>query len=157
MSKQQEKKLHQIAVLLFFLYIILLCYFLFFSEGYGRLMREQGYRYNLKLFYEIKRFWVYRHELGFKNVCINLLGNMAAFAPFGFFLPILKKEWGGLFKVAALTLMFSFTVETLQLVCKVGAFDVDDLLLNTVGGMIGYCAYLLLIRIFCRRKSEKKE
>jgi len=33
---------------------------------------------------------------------------------------------------------FSLLVETIQLVSKVGSFDVDDLLLNTIGGAIGY-------------------
>jgi glycopeptide antibiotics resistance protein len=46
-------------------------------------------------------------------------------------------------------------VETIQLVSKVGSFDVDDLLLNTIGGFIGCLAFLWMNRI--RRSYEEKE
>ena len=46
----------------------------------------------------------------------------------------------------------SLTVEILQLVFRVGTFDVDDLILNTLGGIIGY---LLLILLEKWRDHEK--
>lgn len=47
------------------LYVLLLIYFLFFSEGYGRIAEEERiYRYNLKPFVEIRRFWMYREQVG---------------------------------------------------------------------------------------------
>ena len=36
------------------------------------------------------------------------------------------------------TFELSFVVEILQIVFRVGSFDVDDLILNTLGGMLGY-------------------
>ena len=44
----------------------------------------------------------------------------------------------------------------MQLILRVGCFDVDDLLLNTVGGCIGYFVYLLFRR-YWRGKYGKKE
>jgi len=41
-------------------------------------------------------------------------------------------------------------VETIQLVWKVGSFDVDDLILNTLGGVIGYLLFWICNKI--RRK-----
>lgn len=38
---------------------------------------------------------------------------------------------------------FSLLVETIQLVSKVGSFDVDDLMLNTLGGILGYVIFSL--------------
>jgi len=35
----------------------------------------------------------------------------------------------------------SLLVELIQLVTKVGSFDVDDIILNTIGGAIGYIVY----------------
>lgn len=141
MEKQQEKSLHTVAVILFIIYLILLSYLLFFSEDYGRTMEEQSYRYNLHLFQEIKRFWQHRHTLGWKPVCINLFGNIAAFVPFGFFVPMLKRKRCGFFWCTLLSALFSLCVETIQIVFKVGAFDVDDLVLNTIGGMAGYLLF----------------
>lgn len=155
--KTHRKAVHAVTVGLFFCYVILLCYFLFLSEGYGRMNEEQEYRYNLKLFYEIRRFWIYRRTLGWKNVLVNLVGNIAAFVPFGFFLPLLKREWNRFFYVMLASLAFSLVVETLQLLWRVGAFDVDDLLLNTMGGILGLLGFRVFCRIFCRKGREKHE
>lgn len=141
MKNEQEKSLRIAAAVLFIAYLFLLFYLLFFSEEYGRTMGEQSYRYNLHLFQEIKRFWNHRHLLGWKPVCINLLGNIAAFMPFGFFVPLLKKKYCGFFRCTIFSALFSLFVETIQLVFKVGAFDVDDIVLNTIGGMAGYLLF----------------
>ena len=57
--------------------------------------------------------------------------------------------------------LFSLFVESVQLVSKVGSFDVDDLLLNTLGGVLGYILFLIcnIIRRKCygqKRKLYKK-
>jgi len=142
--------------LLFYLYIILLSYFLFFSEHYGRDCISPGYRYNLVLFKEIRRFIEYRQQLGLESFVVNIAGNILAFAPFGFLLPMLNKRYRGFFTITFLSLLFSLAVELVQMYFKVGIFDVDDIFLNTAGGMLGY--------IFCRifgalvlRKSSWKQ
>jgi len=141
--KKEKLKPHPVAVLLFIAYLLLLFYLLFFSETYGR-TTDSGYRYNLKPFKEIKRFWLNRGSLGWGSVITNLAGNIAAFAPFGFFLPILLQKGKNVFYCVILTAMFSFAVETVQLFTKVGAFDVDDIMLNAVGGLVGFLAYCLV-------------
>lgn len=155
MEKGQEKNLRIAAAVLFIIYLLLLFYLLFFSEEYGRTMGEQSYRYNLHLFKEIKRFWNHRYTLGWKPVCINLLGNIAAFMPFGFFVPLLKRKYCGFIRCTVYSAAFSLCVETIQLVFKVGAFDVDDIVLNTIGGMVGYLLfrYGLLKLIGQKRKG----
>ncbi len=122
----------------FFLYLIALVYFLLFAEMFGRTNTEKTYRYNLVLFKEIWRFWHYREILGTTAVLLNLVGNVVGLMPFGFFLPFLAKRTRRCYTVTCLTFLFSLTIELIQLLCKVGSFDVDDLLLNTIGGMLGY-------------------
>ena len=39
-------------------------------------------------------------------------------------------------------------IETSQLIMKVGVFDVDDLLMNTVGGLIGYMIYRVVVAVY---------
>ena len=82
----------RVLSVLFIVYLILLFYFLFFSEGFGRTQFGEEYRYNLTLFKEITRFIRYRHLLGFKAVFINIAGNVIAFMPLGFFLPTLHPK-----------------------------------------------------------------
>ena len=151
MMKKEKSKPHPFAVLLFALYLVLLFYLLFFSETYGRTM-DSGYRYNLELFKEIKRFWSNRETLGLDSVVTNLLGNIIAFAPFGFFLPMLCRMGKNLFGCVILTALFSFMVEVVQLFTKVGAFDVDDIFLNAIGGLVGFLAYCLLWKPLMKKK-----
>lgn len=67
----------------------------------------------------------------------NLVGNIALFIPLGIFASLLfrKAAWWHILIGGAL---FSFVLETLQLILQVGSFDVDDILLNTLGVMLGY-------------------
>ena len=55
----------------------------------------------------------------------------------------------------------SLSVECIQLVTKTGCFDVDDIFLNTIGGMLGYLVYALVQRkrdrdADARRLKEQK-
>ena len=130
---------------LFILYVLALIYFLFFSEEYGRAaMKERQYRYNLIPFVEIRRFWVYRKQLGLMAVVTNLFGNVIGFLPFGFILPVIldKMRSGWLIVLAGFGL--SVTVEVIQLITKVGCFDVDDMILNTAGAALGYLLFFYL-------------
>ena len=142
--KQIKKGVKKAGWLLFYLYIILLSYFLFFSERYGREIVMKDYHYNLELFKEIHRFIQYRKQLGMESFVVNILGNVLAFAPFGFLLPTLSKNYRNFFVTTFLSLLFSLCVETTQLVLRVGIFDVDDIFMNTIGGMLGYIAFAII-------------
>ena len=70
------------------------------------------------------------------------LGNIVWFVPFGFMLPLLRK-CGFLLTIIS-GFGFSFLIEITQLISKKGFFEVDDLILNTFGAMIGYAIYRLI-------------
>ena len=123
------------------LYIGFLLWFLIISDWYGRSGVMDEYHYNLKPFQEIKRFWQYREQLGLSSV-LNLLGNVLIFLPFGFFETMASRRtsfWGTLMD----GFLVSLLVEAFQFVSKVGRFDVDDLILNTAGVIIGYLLFLI--------------
>lgn len=154
MEKREREDVAWYWAVLFGAYLGVLFYLLFFSEEYGRTMGERGYRYNLELFKEIKRFWGNWETIGIKNVMINLAGNVAAFAPFGFFAPMYFRWAKNIFGCTFVTALFSLLVEAIQLVSKVGAFDVDDIVLNAAGGFVGFLCYFILLG---RRNKEKKK
>ena len=95
-----------------------------------------------------------RKNYGIAVTIINLLGNVVCFIPFGYLVPKMIKyiKNTNIVVVMALTFMFSLVIETIQLVLKVGAFDVDDLILNTLGGAIGYLL-MKTVRFFKERKN----
>ena len=86
-----------------------------------------------------------RYQVGSSLFYKNIIGNILLFMPYGFFasyyLRLDKKR-------LALLLIFivSFSIEWVQLIIG-RCFDVDDILLNIIGGMIGYFIYKLLERL----------
>lgn len=152
MNESQKKKEKVVFRILFAIYVLLVIYFLFFAEMTGRTISDRTYHYNLILFKEIKRFIVYREQLGALAVTANLLGNILIFLPFGMLVPFLTKRFKKFWGVTLLTFELSLLVELVQLVTKVGSCDVDDLLLNTVGGMLGFACYAIAVR--CRRMKH---
>ena len=132
-------KRQKLGWVLFILYLCFLAYFMFFSESFGRTDTDRGYQYNLVPFKEITRYFRYYDVLGPTLFMINMIGNVAAFMPFGFFLPIISRRSKKWYNTVMFGFVFSLMLETLQLVFKVGSFDVDDMLLNTwVGDKVSY-------------------
>lgn len=139
MTKTQ-KRIRLFGRILFILYLALALYVMFFSESLDREMVSENYRYNVTLFKEIKRFWNMRTTYGWDVTIINLAGNVICFMPFGFLLPTISRKpiCKNIITVTALAMLFSVGIETVQFITKVGAFDIDDIFLNTIGGFLGY-------------------
>lgn len=140
-----------VAILAFLAYLLLLAYLLFFSSTYGRTM-EMGYRYNLKPFLEIRRGLEHIDKVGYRYVIVNIAGNIAAFMPFGFLLPLITERRVQTGHAFVNTFLLSLSAETIQLLSRTGAFDVDDLILNTAGGVLGFWCFVLL---FGRRRKRQ--
>lgn len=147
-------KHRRLCWVMFIGYLIVITYFMFFSDGFGR-SGHDSYAYNLVLFKEIKRFYNYRELLGMKSFLLNIYGNVICFLPFGFILPLISRRGGRWYNTFLLSFLFSFGIETLQLVWKVGSFDVDDMFLNTLGGILGYMG-VVFVKYWRRKHREKK-
>ncbi len=158
MSHSKERKNQKSGLfrgLLFLSYLVLLCYIMFFAEMLGRTDAERQYSYNLVLFREIGRFLRYRDVLGTQAVFWNLGGNVLCFMPFGFFTPWMWKQADRWYLSVLLSLYLSLLIELTQLFLRVGSFDVDDLLLNTVGGLLGFLCYRLW-QLFCTKRGVEE-
>lgn len=149
-------KNQKLGWVLFILYLASLVYFMFFAESFGRVNEQRDYAYNLELFKEIRRFYYYREQLGMKAFLLNVAGNVAAFMPCGFFLPIVSRRSRRWYNAILLSFGLSIGIELTQLAFRVGSFDVDDLFLNTLGGALGFAANRIVQRIRIRRKRYGK-
>lgn len=147
MSRQTKRCIKFGSFVLLILYIAVLIYVCFFSEDYGRDIVTSYYRYNLVPFKEITRFYIYRNVVGFRAFLTNLFGNVLAFMPFGFFMPILRPKLRKWYCMMGMTFLLSLTIEITQLLTRVGSFDVDDLILNTAGGIAGYLLFYIMNKI----------
>ena len=154
-DRQEKKETYVVGWCLFVVYLLSLAYFLFFAEATGRTFTERTYQYNLIPFHEIRRFIVYRRQLGFGAVMLNLTGNVVAFVPFGVFLPMLVKRVRSFGKTLLLGFEFSLFVEIVQLFGKVRSLDVDDILLNTLGVFAGYVLYRLFRLLHLHKKKNR--
>lgn len=147
MKREHRKLLHGFSWICFSVYLMVMVYFLFFSERMGRIPSDT-YHYNLRPFAEIMRYMRHISRIGYANAVMNLVGNVVCFMPLGFVLPIITDRNWGIFRVTAMTFLASLFVEVLQLASKLGSFDVDDLILNTLGGILGYLLFALCRGIY---------
>ncbi len=118
-----------LMTVLFIIYIISLFYIVTFQDvNYGSS--------NFVPFKEINRY-TFLSNLFIKNV----MGNVLLFIPFGFFTAYFLNT-KKIFPPIILTIITSITIETVQL--KIGrVFDIDDIILNVLGGIFGFILFIL--------------
>ena len=158
MDEERKKRIRLIGLALFIAYLVLLNHFLFFAEEYGRQALSEEMQYNLVPFREIRRFWNNRQTLGMSAVMLNILGNVAAFIPLGMILPVITPFihiYPGAAQTVIAGFVYSLLVEITQMLTKVGSFDVDDLMLNTLGTAVGYLLFILGKKVFHGRRKSK--
>jgi len=109
--------------------------------GFGRHTYPE-YRYNLIPFSTIKIFLNF-DQFNTNMWVINLIGNIGVFVPFGILLPVVIK---GKIVLSYINFIIGvFVLELIQLLSRRGSFDIDDLLLNSVGFVIGYGIYTIIV------------
>ena len=77
---------------------------------------------------------------------LNIIGNTAMFIPTGIIVPFLYPKCKSFKKTVLTGFLISFTIEIIQLPFAVRCSDVDDLILNTAGCIMGYGIYALTKR-----------
>ena len=115
--------------LLFIVYILLLYELLTRSE-----LNSNG-GYNLVPFTEI-----FRYKIGSNSFYFNVIGNIVMFIPFGYFISTYVKP-KKILTILLVSAISSATVEFVQL-CIGRSFDIDDIILNTLGAIIGLLIYV---------------
>ncbi len=132
----------RIKYIVFIVYILVLLKLTIFRET-----TMEDYGINLALFSDLINVYKTRTTWQFLRL---FLGNIGWFVPFGFLLPMMKKST--FLKVTLGGFGFSLLIEIMQLVFKKGFFEVDDLILNTAGAMIGYAAYKAMM--WCKNQVK---
>ncbi|MDD3048438.1 MAG: VanZ family protein [Bacilli bacterium] len=129
-NKQKIIIYKELLTLIFVIYVLILFYVVTFQdESYGTT--------NLIPFKEMLRY-----DVGSKLFFKNIIGNIVLFIPFGIFVSyfIHNRKFLPIF---FLSLVSSLSIELTQ--SKIGrVFDIDDIMLNVMGGILGYFIYLLL-------------
>ena len=102
---------------------------------------------NLTPLHTIRNYiWVIRHRTDpamVRHCIINLLGNVFLFIPAGFLMPRIFPRQRNLFVFLLTAALCILLVETAQLFSLLGSFDIDDLILNLSGMLLGFSIYYL--------------
>lgn len=85
----------------------------------------------------------------------NVIGNLLLFVPFGFFLPLINKRLRRWWQLIFASFLTSLLIELCQYHYAERIFDVDDLLLNTVGGFLGWGSFKLVHSIWANYENNK--
>jgi glycopeptide antibiotics resistance protein len=94
---------------------------------------------------------VYRYRA--VTALINIAGNIVMFVPLGAFLPAVWQNLQRAWKAIPVGSLSIVVVEICQLLTLRGRCDIDDLLLNVIGIVLGYAGWRLVQ--FCRRKKKR--
>lgn len=102
---------------------------------------------NLTPLHTIRNYiWVIRHRTDpalVRHCIINLGGNIFLFIPAGFLMPRIFPKQRNLFVFLLTAALCILLVETAQLFSLLGSFDIDDLILNLSGMLMGFSIYYL--------------
>ncbi|ADU30408.1 VanZ family protein [Evansella cellulosilytica DSM 2522] len=161
-EKTKKQKGYPFAGWLLFIYLIVLLYITLFAWNYGASLGNEGpggRNYNLSPFYSIYRIY----EYGTLSMKINiLLGNVLLFVPFGFLLPFFRERFKTSKKavrfmpVVFLATILSFFIEINQFIFTQRVANVDDVILNTSGAVIGFLLYRAIRGIVTRTSISIK-
>lgn len=136
---------------LFVVYAAVMLWLLFgrssgWTEGLSYRQQLQN-NANLVPFHTIRNYWTVVRRMQyndlFRHCLINLGGNIFLFIPFGWLLPKLWAKQQNFLVFLSTCVVSIVAVEFLQLITLLGSMDVDDLILNLSGMLLGYGLCLL--------------
>ena len=88
---------------------------------------------------------IFRYSFNSKLFYRNVIGNVAIFVPFGYYVNYYCTSKNITYSLL-ITLIVSTTIETIQLALG-RSFDIDDIILNVSGAIIGFLLYIGLCAI----------
>lgn len=102
---------------------------------------QTGEEINLVPFHNMRRYFF--GNVSATTFLTNIVGNVAMFVPFGFCLPLFWRRWRPFWRMCIAGVLFPVFIETTQLFIW-RTVDVDDLILNFAGILLGYGLYRLV-------------
>lgn len=117
----------ELLMLCFIIYILLLYYIVTFQDN----------NYGTNNFVPFRE--IFRYDVNSRLFLKNVIGNVLLFVPFGIFVTYYVKN-DKVYQTLFLSILVSCSIEFAQSVIGRTA-DIDDVILNTIGGIIGYIIF----------------
>lgn len=155
---KHTERIMKISFLIFFaLYLALLLTFLFFDSYFERGLPKDELKEGLIRLVPFSTIGGFAKSISVgghsaERIATNLLGNLVAFMPLSFFLPLFLRRLRRIIPFTLSVMLFVTLIELAQYVFSVGVCDIDDLILNTFGTII---AFYLLKMLPVRKMIDK--
>lgn len=143
-NTQKSRKGNYLILIAFVLYIIIMIWELFMGK-YRTFTSNRSY--NLIPLNTIINYINNSEKYNTNTLFINLLANIIVFVPLGFLLPAIEENMRRFTKILFISFIIIIGAETLQFILNVGIFDIDDIILNLLGVIIGYFILKLLLKM----------
>lgn len=142
-----KKILRYCIVGFFIVYILILFRITFFKQvGLYNLWAAIGStKRTISIIPFLSLFEMINKDISLIRILENVFGNIAIFIPFGLLLPAFLKEKSK--KIIINGLVFSVLIEIIQFIFAMGSADIDDVIFNTSGVIIGYAIYNIIVQI----------
>ncbi len=135
--KKDRRRLHDLLLyLVFIIYIVILLFIIFRMKRSERIVKLIPFS-TISSFLAPSR--IFHHF-----TIVNILGNIVLFMPFGVYFTLFSKNKKSNKNVLWIALI-SFLLETTQYIFKLGVADIDDVILNALGGYLGILSYRFLL------------
>ena len=145
-KKKQETLLQGFIQSSFLVYVFMVLtltgYFILFREVAARgWWQKVLYRMHTEERINLHPFLMFKQ---FRLASTQVIGNLVMLLPLGIYIPLLFPRISGFFKVFMICLLVSVSIELMQLITSVRSTDIDDVILNTSGAVVGYIIYRFL-------------
>lgn len=95
-------------------------------------------------------------QAGAMNSIRNIIGNVIAFIPLGFFIPLLFDKFNNYKRILKVGFLSSLAIEITQLFVGSNICDIDDIIYNTLGSLIGLICFKMFEMIISKVNLKEK-
>ena len=143
-SSTKEKVLYYCIYGLFTLYLIFLLRITLFKQAsiYNLFASIGASERSVSIIPFKSIFEMISSSVSIMRILENVIGNIVIFIPLGLILPIILKRESG--NVILGGIIFSASIEIIQFIFGLGSTDIDDLIFNTLGTIIGYLLFIAM-------------
>lgn len=154
LRKNKEKNiLREVAINLFYMYFLIVIKFKICPMGWIEINFRNSFYINYIPFVGTVNM-INQNHMGIGNTLFNILGNIFILVPLGFFIPLLFQEKNKFVKVTLYGMFTSLVIELIQLFNFSSVTDIDDVIFNTLGAMLGYLIFNLFYHIVKNTKLK---
>lgn len=150
--KSKEKNiLREVVINIFFIYFLILINLTICKMDMLEIRFQHKFYINYIPFIETINMFK-DNFMGIGNAIYNVVGNILLFVPLGFFIPLLFKKKNKIINIALYGFYASLAIELIQLLTAINFTDIDDIIFNTLGAVLGFFTYNVFYYVIKKTK-----